>query len=345
MTKKNLIMILASLCLVVSLFFTVSGPAAQVSAAVLPFPIFAGEGPFGKISPTGVVLVKPGASKTFTITPFKGAHIADVLVDGVSKKAELVKNKYTFTNVTSPHRILALFASSLVINAGASSGGSISPSGLVKVDVNGTATFELTADEGSYIAGIIVDGVRVPPARTFTFKKVIAAHSIIAIFNQTFPVLATASEGGSISPSPSPSGGVTWIDAGDYQVFTMTPNQGYHLVDVRVDEKWIGALTTFNLTDVKAPHDIMAVFSNQYPLVAKAGAGGTISPAGSMTVTAGTSQTFTITPKTGYYISDVKVDGASVETVTVNGVTSYTLTNISSPHLIVAIFTKGTPPN
>jgi hypothetical protein len=331
MTKKNLIMILATLCLVVSLFFTVGGPAAQVTAAVVPFPIFAGEGPGGKISPTGVVLVKPGSSKTFTITPNKGAHIADVLVDGVSKKAELVKNKFTFPNVTGPHRILALFASSLVINAGASSGGSISPSGLVKVEINKEAVFNLTPDDGYYIAGIIVDGVRVPPAKTFTFKKVIAAHSIIAIFNQTFPVLATASEGGSISPS-----GVSMIDSDDYQLFTMSPDQGYHLVDVRVDEKWVGAVPTFNLTDVKAPHDIMAVFSNKFPLVSKAGAGGSIFPAGSNEVAYGTEPTFTITPKTGYAVLDVKVDGQSV-----GAVTSFKFPPIAAPHLIVATFIKG----
>ncbi len=49
-----------------------------------------------------------------------------------------------------------------------------------------------------------------------------------------------------------------------------------------------------------------------YTISATAGTGGAISPAGSQTVTKGGSITFSITPNTGYKISGVTVDGASV---------------------------------
>jgi hypothetical protein len=73
-------------------------------------------------------------------------------------------------------------------------------------------------------------------------------------------------------------------------------------------------------------------------ITASAGPGGTVTPAGEISVNAGTNQTFTISPGTGYRILDVEVDGASV------GVrNSYTFFNLSANHTITATF--ETAPN
>ncbi len=55
-----------------------------------------------------------------------------------------------------------------------------------------------------------------------------------------------------------------------------------------------------------------ALIQAQYTITATAGAGGSIDPSGAVTVDHGSNQTFTITPKAGYYIDDVLVDGSSV---------------------------------
>lgn len=73
-----------------------------------------------------------------------------------------------------------------------------------------------------------------------------------------------------------------------------------------------------------------------YTITASAGAGGSITPSGSTTVLETTSQTFTITAGTGYKISDVTVDGASVGVVS-----SYTFNNISGDHTINAVFAES----
>lgn len=70
---------------------------------------------------------------------------------------------------------------------------------------------------------------------------------------------------------------------------------------------------------------------------ATAGTGGTISPAGSVSVRRGQDQTFTITPDKGYAIADVKVDGKSV-----GAVTSYTFRNVTAGHSIQATFVRTT---
>jgi len=74
-----------------------------------------------------------------------------------------------------------------------------------------------------------------------------------------------------------------------------------------------------------------------YTITASAGAGGSISPSGTVTVNHGSDQTFTITPNTGYHVSDVVVDDLSVGTVT-----SYTFTEVTSNHTINATFAINT---
>lgn len=70
-----------------------------------------------------------------------------------------------------------------------------------------------------------------------------------------------------------------------------------------------------------------------HTITASAGTGGSISPSGSVPVQDGGSQTFTITPNSGYAISNVLVDGQSV-----GAVRSYTFSNVRSNHTISASF-------
>ena len=73
-----------------------------------------------------------------------------------------------------------------------------------------------------------------------------------------------------------------------------------------------------------------------YTIKATAGAGGSISPSGSVSVREGRDQTFTITPDKGYAVSNVKIDGKSI-----GAVKSYTFENVSRTHTIEVIFMKA----
>ena len=74
-----------------------------------------------------------------------------------------------------------------------------------------------------------------------------------------------------------------------------------------------------------------------YTIEATAGAGGSISPSGNVSVREGGDQTFTITPDKGYAVSNVKIDGKSI-----GAVKSYTFENVRRTHTIEVIFVKGT---
>ena len=73
-----------------------------------------------------------------------------------------------------------------------------------------------------------------------------------------------------------------------------------------------------------------------YTIKATAGAGGSISPSGNVSVREGSDRTFTITPDKGYAVSNVKIDGKSI-----GAVRSYTFENVRHAHTIEVSFMKA----
>src|SRR3989442_2802037 len=72
---------------------------------------------------------------------------------------------------------------------------------------------------------------------------------------------------------------------------------------------------------------------NKYTITATAGANGSISPSGSVTLNYGASQAFSFTPNTGYHVDSVIVDGVSNPSAS-----KYTFTNDTSNHTIHVTF-------
>ena len=75
--------------------------------------------------------------------------------------------------------------------------------------------------------------------------------------------------------------------------------------------------------------------AQKYTITASAGEGGSITPAGAVSVKEGASQTFAIAAQEGYAIADVLVDSQSV-----GAVDSYTFENVTANHTIAAVFTR-----
>jgi hypothetical protein len=155
----------------------------------------------------------------------------------------------------------------------------------------------------------------------------------------TYTISASAGDGGSISPSGSVS-----VNQGASQTFTITPYTGYSISDVMIDGTSVGAVTAYTFSDVSDTHTINASFSSsywywwwwvEYTITASAGTGGSISPSGPVSINRHRSQTFTITPNSGYSISDVTIDGASV-----GAVTAYTFSDVTDTHTINASFSS-----
>lgn len=125
------------------------------------------------------------------------------------------------------------------------------------------------------------------------------------------------------------------VENGSSKTITFTPNDGYVISNVIVDEVSQGAITSYTFSNVTFDHSIQAVFEQipSYTITASSNVGGSISPAGETVVLENGSQSYTISTDIGYKIKDVLIDGVSQ-----GAITSYTFTNVTANHTIEVVF-------
>ena len=238
-----------------------SDPVSYTVPDVEPHTITASAGSNGSISPSGAVSVNHGSSRSFTITPGSGYHVADVVIDGVSE-GDL--NGYTFSNVVANHTISATFAvntHTYTITASAGSNGSISPSGAVSVNHGSSRSFTITPGSGYQVADVVIDGVSKGALTGYTFSNVVANHTIAATFavnTYTYKITASAGSNGSISPA-----GTITVDRNTSKTFTFLPDEGYEVADVLVNQMSIGAAKSYTFNSVQSDQSISVTFALQ----------------------------------------------------------------------------------
>ncbi len=220
------------------------------------------------------------------------------------------------------------------ITASAGAYGQISPSGATTVTEGESRSYSISAFSGFHISNVAVDGVSVGAVSSYTFNAVGADHTISAGFAvNTYTINATSGGNGSVSPA-----GSTSVAYSGSQAYTITPATGYHVSNVLVDGASVGPVENYTFTSVSSSHTISASFAtNAYTINATSGGNGSVSPAGSTSVAYSGSQVYTITPATGYHVSNVLVDGASV-----GPVENYTFSSVGSNHTISAGFEVNT---
>jgi len=176
-----------------------------------------------------------------------------------------------------------------------------------------------------------------PTVLTFTLTvtdtgNLTGTDAVVITVAPTYLITPTAGAHGRLTPDTPQT-----IIAGASQLFTITADTGYHILDVAVDGASVGAVSAYTFTNVTADHTITAAFAlNTYVITPTAGANGSITPGTPQVVNYGASQAFTIAANTGYHILDVGVDGVSV-----GAVSAYTFTNVTANHAITAAFALG----
>lgn len=310
----------------------------------------------GTVSGTGITCgsvcsnnYDPGTVVTLTATPASGSTFAGwtgactgtgACTVTMTASASVTA---TFNSSTATYDITATAKGSGTITAVDNPNVSLATSGdttisVAKVTKGTNQIFTVSPKTGNYTASVSVDGVQVASNLgnySYTFSSVTAPHTIDATFaTATYTISASAGTGGSISPSS------VLVKYGASQTFSITPNSGYKVADVKVDGKSVGAVTTYTFSNVAAGHTISATFTSttlsSYTITAAAGTGGTITPTGTVTVTGGTSKSYSIKPSNiRYRIADVKVDGVSK-----GAISSYTFSGIAASHTIQALFVR-----
>ncbi len=136
--------------------------------------------------------------------------------------------------------------------------GAISPPATFTIYHGHDTTFTITANGGSHVDSVVVDGVNQYVLPTYTFTNVTSNHTIKAYFSSgaVFAITSSAGANGTISPN-----GTVNVPSGGTQAYTITPNSGYGIATVLVDGSPVANTAKYTFTNVLLSHTISATFS------------------------------------------------------------------------------------
>lgn len=219
------------------------------------------------------------------------------------------------------------------ITAVAHGGGTIDPSGAVKVEEGKDQVFTIQPYEGFEVKEVFVNGESVGAVTEYKFEAVRADASIEVFFAEKEAVQADKTKlNESIAAAEE-----LLKHAEDY-----VPEDVQNLMEVLDAAKAVAADPAVTQETVDAAQNALdaamniAPIQKEFTIMAAAGEGGSITPYGTVKVERGMSQTFAIQPKEGYVISDVLVNGQSV-----GAVAEYTFCDVNADANITALFQKA----
>ena len=213
----------------------------------------------GRLAPYAYPLTT--GAYTFQVVPDAGYGIEQVLVDGADQGVPLGQTTlWTNSPVTLFHgttkNVTASFLPYIRVTSGAGSGGNIDPSGSTPVLRGQAVTFAMAPDTNYRLLSITDNGVNVGNNLAYSLTNVTAPHDVIATFQPTHLIHASAGPNGTISPI-----GDTVVDGGSNMNFSISPAMGFKIADLLVDGTSVGALSSYNFTNVTASHTISATFA------------------------------------------------------------------------------------
>ena len=219
------------------------------------------------------------------------------------------------------------------ITAVAHGGGTIDPSGAVKVEEGKDQVFTIQPYEGFEVKEVFVNGESVGAVTEYKFEAVRADASIEVFFAEKEAVQADKTKlNESIAAAEE-----LLKHAEDY-----VPEDVQNLMEVLDAAKAVAADPAATQETVDAAQNALdaamniAPIQKEFAIMAAVGEGGSITPCGTVKVERGMSQTFVIQPEEGYVISDVLVNGQSV-----GAVAEYTFCDVNADANITALFQKA----
>ncbi len=141
--------------------------------------------------------------------------------------------------------------------AGDGAGHTLTSGQQAQITIIETAPWELAGaaynSGGSFDTTLFIDGLHPNVAGNVLIKEELFP-------TVTWTLTASAGANGSISPT-----GVTTVNDGDTQAFTITPNSGYRIASITVDGSPVATTSPYTFTNVTANHTISCTFTSIIP--------------------------------------------------------------------------------
>ena len=285
-------------------------------------------------SVTGGGAVKQGGSVTLSAIPNGNYYFKGWIRDGQTVSTA---TNYTINNVQSNISVVAKFEQrsvTVTLDRNDSDGGTVSGGGTI--EYGGSTTISAKAYSGYAFTGWKENGTIVSRDSSVRLKNLTVDRRLTAIFKRTRNTITLV-----VDPANSGdvSGGGTF-NIGDSTTVMARARAGYNFVGWYVNGQCVSRDQDYKINKIEQDYTLTALFEQQgitsYEISSGvATTGGSIAPSGKLLVAKGQSLTYTITPKSGFAILAVAVDG-----VQVGPVSSYTFTNVQGPHVIAAAFVQ-----
>jgi len=292
----------------------------------------------GTIDPVTHTLVVTAVNGSVTKTPNKASYnhgeevtlqpLPDTGYSFVNWSGDLTGSSNPATIIMDANKSVTanftITVNTYTLNVTADNGSVTKTPDQASYDNGTTVTLQATANTGYSFAGWSGDasGTSNPTTVVMDGNKSVTANFTINTY--TLGIIAI---NGSVAKTPDQAS----YNHGTTVTLQATANTGYSFANWSGDASGTSNPITVVMDGNKS---VTANFTiNTYTISASAGSNGQISPDGIMQVNYGASQTYTITPDSGYKISDVIVDGSSV-----GAVTSYSFTNVIANRTISASF-------
>ena len=293
------------------------------------------------VSGNSATSVKKNADGTLTVTYAFPATAKDKLVSITSPQAITVANGTAYDAMNLPTTVNIVTEGNTASSAQVTwdtttpAGGNYDPSVLTEqtvtlkgtvtcpdsIDANGvelTTTITITISA----AGIVGAPTANPVAGTYTENQSVTLTS--STVGATIYYTTDGSE-------PTITGGATGGTTQQYTAPILVTGTVGQSITTTI--KAIAVQNGMQDSSVESFTYTIQIPVTGYTITATAGANGSISPSGAVRVAAGGSQTFTISPSSGYVIDTLKVDGLEV-----TATTSYTFSDVKANHTIEVAF-------
>ena len=288
----------------------------------------------GTVTPNTDTTITVIDTITYNFINENNLYIDSVIVNGIN---QLNRKFYTFKNTISNQILKVVFklkpanTSNIAANV-LTDGGTITPSGNIFIPNDSSQQFSITNNPGYVLDKIWVNNSSVDSTNSYTFYNVTGDSTIEVFFKiDTFIITTYYNNGGAINPA-----GTNTITYFDSLVYSISPDLGYYVDSLFIDENIIPNATEYTFKNVLKNTSIRGVFKQKtFTIVASTNEGGSISPIGIDTVIYGSNKPYQITADEGYYLDSLIVDEINVEKTG-----QYNFLNVIANHSIRAVFKK-----
>lgn len=301
----------------------------DVKFAINTFRLIVHAGAHGMASLFDTTICNYGEQKTVQFVPDQHYHVDSVWVN--NRFVGVGLSNYQFAGIYGDSVLEVHFAiDSVKLSINSNTNGYMIPSGTITIPYGDTQEVLFVPYQGNHVDSVYINGTYIGRDSHYVFTNLCADSSVYVVFAlDTFEIQATAAANGQIEPS-----GILYLPFGSTQSYTITPEKGYLIDSVFVNNEYVGNDETYTFSYVSENATIHATFKHQtFNVWAIAHENGSITPDDTSVVIYGSTLELNIVPDEYYKIADVYVDGVSV-----GAVSKYRLTNITKDVTIEAFF-------